>query len=116
MHLAGIGSTFGHLIFKAVQLAEDIHRDANVMLLKAVDARGVVQEDVGVENEGLGADNGIGNTGGTLSAGGGEGGCEPELAWRDSMRVELTTLEWSSRSMMDWRVVVSSVFDGGLGR
>jgi hypothetical protein len=74
MHLAGIGSAFGHLIFEAVQFAEDIHRDANVMLLKAVDARGVVQEDVGIENEGLGAGNGFGSTGGTLSVGGGRFG------------------------------------------
>ena len=54
MHLTGVRAAFGHLVFEAVQFAQDIDRNADVVLGKAVDAGGIVQQDVGVENEGLG--------------------------------------------------------------
>jgi hypothetical protein len=41
------------------------------VLLEAMNAGGVVKEDVGVQNEGLGADRGFGVGGRTFTAGGG---------------------------------------------
>jgi len=79
MDFAGIGATFGHLDFEAVQFAEDIDRNADPMLGKAVDAGGVVKEDVGVEDEDFGADGSTdaalpgGGAGFSLSGAGGEG-------------------------------------------
>jgi hypothetical protein len=51
MHLTRVRPALGHLIFKAIQLAQDIDRDADVMLGETLDAGGVVKEDIGVENK-----------------------------------------------------------------
>ena len=51
MHLTRVRPALGHLVFKAIQLAQDIDRDADVMLGETLDAGGVVKEDIGVENK-----------------------------------------------------------------
>ena len=48
MHFAGIGAALSHLVLEAVQFAQDIDRNADVMLGKAVNAGGIVQQDVGI--------------------------------------------------------------------
>jgi len=53
---AGVGAAFGHFVFEFVEFAEDVDGDADVVFGEAVDAGGVVEEDVGVEDEGADAD------------------------------------------------------------
>ena len=51
MNLARIGSSFALLILKAVEFGEDVSWEANVVVVKAVDTAGIVQQHVGIENE-----------------------------------------------------------------
>jgi hypothetical protein len=53
---AGVGAAFGHFVFEFVEFAEDVDGDADVVFGEAVDAGGVVEEDVRVEDEGADAD------------------------------------------------------------
>ncbi len=51
---AGAGTAVVLFVFEAVEFAEDVDGDAEVVVGEAVDAAGVVDEDVGVEDEGFG--------------------------------------------------------------
>ena len=51
VNLTRIGSAFALLVFETVELGEDVGGEADVVVGKAVDAAGVVQKDVGIENE-----------------------------------------------------------------
>ena len=54
MHLAGVGPAFRRLGLEPVQLAQDIDRDANVVVGETPEAAGIVKQDIGVEDKGLG--------------------------------------------------------------
>lgn len=47
---AGVGTALGLLAFEFIQLGKDIDEDADVIFLEALQARGIVEEDVGIEN------------------------------------------------------------------
>lgn len=47
---AGIGAAFGLFTFKAVEFGKDIGGDAEVVVFEAIEAAGLVEEDVGVED------------------------------------------------------------------
>ncbi len=50
MHGAGIGAALGLFVLEFVELAEDIDGNPDVVVRKALDAGGIVQQDVRVEN------------------------------------------------------------------
>ena len=51
MRLARVCATFALLVFEIVQLGEHIHRNKNMVVLKAVQTIRVVEEDIGIEHE-----------------------------------------------------------------
>ena len=51
MHLSRICAALRHLVLETVQLAEHIHRDAHMMLGKALHARRVMQQHIRVEHK-----------------------------------------------------------------
>lgn len=51
MNLTGVGSALALLVLKSVEFGEHVGWEADVVVCKAVDAAGVVQQDVGVEDE-----------------------------------------------------------------
>jgi hypothetical protein len=51
--LAGVARHLGHALLVVVQFFQGRHRQVDVVFLKAVETGGIVQQDVGIENEQL---------------------------------------------------------------
>jgi hypothetical protein len=51
MDAAGAGATLGLFVLELVELAEDLQRNADMVVAEAVEAVRVVKEDVGIEDE-----------------------------------------------------------------
>jgi len=50
VHGAGIGASFRLLVLEFIELAEDIHRNPHMVFIEALDAGGVVQEHIRIED------------------------------------------------------------------
>ena len=48
---AGIGSALGLLVLEFIELREDFHGDPDVVFLETLEGEGIVEEDVGIEDE-----------------------------------------------------------------
>jgi hypothetical protein len=51
MDAAGICATLGLLVFETIQLAEHVHGDPDVIILKTSETKRIVQEHVRIEDE-----------------------------------------------------------------
>lgn len=51
MHAAGVGSPLGLLAFESIELSKNVYRNANMVVLEPAQAPGVVQKNVGIEDE-----------------------------------------------------------------
>ena len=85
---AGIGAALGLLVLEFIELGEDLHGDPDMVFLETLEGEGIVEEDVGIEDEVFDADGGDGtgaagearSPGGAAEAGGLEDGWDMAVA------------------------------------
>jgi hypothetical protein len=73
---AGICAALGLLVLEFIELGEDLHGDPDMVFLETLEGEGIVEEDVGIEDEVLdgGGGDGAGAAGEARLGGGDEAG------------------------------------------